>query len=59
MFICFVLLAGGNWNNSANCRSHARNANNSRANSNTNIGSQGRIRGGWKPTPRLNTIPCP
>ena len=31
------LLAGGNWNNGANCRSQSRNANNYRWNTNTNI----------------------
>jgi hypothetical protein len=41
------LLAGGNWNNSTSCGSQARNANNARSNSNSNIGGQGqRHRGG-------------
>lgn len=32
------LIAGGNWNNGANCGSRSRNANNYRWNTNTNIG---------------------
>lgn len=42
-----ALLAGGNWANSANCGSRARNATNSRLNVNANYGCQGqaRIRG--------------
>jgi retron-type reverse transcriptase len=34
------LLAGGNWNNGTNCRSRARNANNYRWNTNSNIGAR-------------------
>lgn len=34
------LLAGGNWNNAANCGSRYRNANNYRWNANTNIGAR-------------------
>lgn len=33
-----LLLAGGNWDNGANCSSQSRNANNYRWNTNTNIG---------------------
>lgn len=39
-----VLLAGGNWDNSSNCSSRCRNANNSLSNSNVNNGARGRIR---------------
>ena len=39
-----ALLAGGNWNNAANCGSRSRNANNVRSNVNTNIGGRGSIR---------------
>jgi hypothetical protein len=54
-----VLLAGGNWSNGANCSSQARNANNARANANTNVGSQGRRhRDGRVPTLRLDAILC-
>ena len=35
------LLAGGNWNNAANAGSQARNANNYRWNTNSNIGFRG------------------
>jgi hypothetical protein len=56
---CYVLLAGGGWNDGAACGSRSRNANNSRANANSNIGSQGRRhRGGRMPTLRLNTMLC-
>jgi len=34
------LLAGGNWNNGTNAGSRARNANNYRWNTNTNIGTR-------------------
>jgi len=34
------LIAGGNWNNAANCGSRSRNANNYRWNTNTNIGAR-------------------
>ncbi len=34
------LIAGGNWNNAANCGSRCRNANNYRWNTNTNIGAR-------------------
>jgi hypothetical protein len=39
-----ALLAGGDWNDAANCSSRARNANNSRASANANIGGRERIR---------------
>ena len=39
-----VLLAGGNWDNSSNCSSRCRNANNSLSNTNVNNGARGRIR---------------
>jgi len=42
--IHLVLLAGGNWDNSSNCSSRCRNANNSLSNSNVNNGARGRIR---------------
>ena len=52
---CFVLKAGGNWNNESNCGSRTRNANNSRSNVNANNGGRRRIRG---VTTRLDAKPC-
>ena len=53
-----ALLAGGNWNNGANCSSQSRNANNARSNANSNYGGQGQRHGGGHLTPRLDTVPC-
>ena len=39
----YMLIAGSNWNNEANCGSRSRNANNYRWNTNTNIGRQARV----------------
>mgnify|MGYP003571247472 CR=1 FL=1 len=36
-----ILKAGGNWNNSTNCGSRSRNANNTRSNVNANNGCRG------------------
>ena len=44
-YALFVLHAGGNWNNAANCGSRCRNSNNVRSNVNTNISGRGSIRG--------------
>src|SRR5574343_818496 len=52
------LLAGGNWNNSSNCGSRARNANNYRWNSNSNIGSRFAADTGESETPGWICQPC-
>ena len=44
-YVFIALIAGGNWNNGANCGSRSRNANNVRSNVNANIGGRGSIRG--------------
>lgn len=41
---CFVLLGGGNWNNSTSCGSRALDGNNSRATCNANYSARGLIR---------------
>lgn len=41
---CYVLLAGGSWNDGTNCGSKSRNANNGRANALANLGGRGRSR---------------
>lgn len=41
----YVLIAGGNWNNSAYCSSRYRKSNNVRSTTNENIGGRGSIRG--------------
>lgn len=46
-----VLIAGGNWNNAADCGSQSRNANNVRSNVNANIGGRRSIRGKVWSTP--------
>ena len=45
MCVLYVLLAGGNWDNSSNCGSRSRNSNNVRSNVNANISGRGLIRG--------------
>ena len=56
LIVGYELHAGGNWNNTTNCGSRCRNANNYRWNTNSNIGGRGctRIQGGVELTPRLD-----
>lgn len=55
------LHAGGNWNNGSNCGPRCRNANNSRWNTNTNIGSRSctRIQGAHEPNSLAGHLTMP
>lgn len=54
-----VLLAGGNWDNAANCSSRSRNANNVQSDLNANNGGRRAIRKKRKLTPSGKTSLLP